>query len=133
MSFFGLESELILPTFQQQLVAIVFALLLLALIIFLAVRRVFAEAYSMLWLLTGLAILLLSVYPESLAPVSALTGIVEASSILFLFGIVFLLVICLFITAVVSQQKMKITKLSIRLALLENRIEGTMEQCRKST
>ena len=77
---------------RQQAFALIASVALLILIIELVRRRKLREEYSWLWILTGLIILVLSVWYGALLFITKLIGAVTPVSTLFMFGILFLVV-----------------------------------------
>lgn len=78
--------------------------------------------YSLLWLLSGVAMGILVIFPETLLWVSKLTGIQTPMYALLIFAIAFAIAILMSITSIVSRQNRKIRTLIQENALLEKRI-----------
>lgn len=78
--------------------------------------------YSLLWLLSGVAMGILVIFPETLLWVSRLTGIQTPMYALLIFAIAFAIAILMSITSIVSRQNRKIRTLIQENALLEKRI-----------
>lgn len=114
-------NEFIAPSAQQHLAMTVVAILFLALVIMLVRRRVMREDFAILWLGIGGAILLVSLFPDLLAALAAVTGIVEVRSLVFLLGIFALLMIALYLTVVVTRQQQAIIRLTREVARLNER------------
>jgi hypothetical protein len=68
-------------------------------------RRKLREEYSWLWLITGVTIVVLSLWYDLLLAISTFIGGIWPSAILFFFGLLFLLLISI-------QQSVKISKLT---------------------
>lgn len=85
-------------------------------------KRVLSLKYALLWLLTGVFLLLLTVNPKILYTVSAWIGIEMPVNGLFLFMIAFLFMIVLSITVIVSRQSERIKILTQKVALMEKRL-----------
>jgi hypothetical protein len=81
------------------------------------------ERYSLLWLLSGSVLLILSVSRGLLATLSKLVGIYYPPSLLFLIAFVFLLLITLHFSAVISGLSEKNKRLAQEVALLRQAIE----------
>jgi hypothetical protein len=111
-----------LPTPHQQVFAVMAATALLVFIIILVRRRTIREEYSLLWLITGAAILVLTLWKGLLKFLVVVSGVGLASSILFLAGILFLLLINIHLSAIVSRQRTMIKNLSIHMAIMEGKI-----------
>jgi hypothetical protein len=81
------------------------------------------ERYSLLWLLSGSVLLILSVSRGLLETISKLIGIYYPPSLLFLIAFVFLLLITLHFSAVISGLSEKNKRLAQEVALLRQAIE----------
>ena len=78
--------------------------------------------YSLLWLLSGVAMGILVIFPETLLWESKFTGIQTPMYALLIFAIAFAIAILMSITSIVSRQNRKIRTLIQENALLEKRI-----------
>jgi hypothetical protein len=96
---------------------------MLLLIVDLVRRRKLREEYSQLWFATWLGILILMVWFDLLKWVSHLIGAVSTVSTLFLFAFMFLILISLHFSVVISKLTDKIKDLSQQHALLQNELE----------
>lgn len=105
--------------FRNKIVALTFGILLLLLIIDLVRRRKLREEYSWLWLMTGAIILLLTLWFDLLKWVTHLVGAVTPSSTIFLFAFLFLILISLHFSVVISKLTNQNKELAQRYALLE--------------
>jgi hypothetical protein len=81
------------------------------------------ERYSLLWLLSGSVLLILSLSRGLLEAISKLIGIYYPPSLLFLIAFVFLLLITLHFSAVISGLSEKNKRLAQEVALLRQAIE----------
>ena len=91
---------------------------LLFIVIELIRRGRLKERYSLLWLLSGVILLILSSWKDLLDRIAGLIGIYYAPSLLFLFAFCFLLLITLHFSVVVSGLSEKNKELAQELALL---------------
>jgi len=96
---------------------------MLLLIVDLVRRRKLREEYSQLWFATWLGILILMVWFDLLKWVSHLIGAVSTVSTLFLFAFMFLILISLHFSVVITKLTDKIKDLSQQHALLQNELE----------
>jgi hypothetical protein len=80
------------------------------------------ERYSLLWLLAGMVLLLLSASRDALDYVSHIVGIFYPPSFLFLVAFLFLLLITMHFSVVISGLTDKSKKLAQELALLREEI-----------
>jgi uncharacterized membrane protein len=104
---------------RNKIVALAFGIMMLLLVIELVRRRKLREEYSWLWLMTGAMILLLSSWFGLLKWVTHLVGAVTPSSTIFLFAFLFLILISLHFSVVISKLTSQNKELTQRYALLE--------------
>jgi tellurite resistance protein TehA-like permease len=97
-----------------KIVTFVICIAMLLLIVDLVRRRKLREEYSQLWFATWLGILILMVWFDLLKWVSHLIGAVSTVSTLFLFAFMFLILISLHFSVVISKLTDKIKDLSQR-------------------
>lgn len=105
-----------------QVVAIVGAALLLLTVLELVRRRRLLERYSLLWLLSSVVLLGLAIWRGFLEEVADTVGVVYPPSALFLIAFVFILLLLLHFSVVVSRLADQTKVLAQRLALLETRL-----------
>jgi Uncharacterized conserved protein (DUF2304) len=99
------------------------ASLVLLVVIFELIRsRRLQERYALLWLLTGTVILILSVWRDALRLFSDQVGIAYPPSALFVVGFLFILVVLLHYSTVLSELSERNIRLAQDLALLEERV-----------
>ncbi|MCX7841842.1 MAG: DUF2304 domain-containing protein [Clostridia bacterium] len=103
-------------------IAIAFSLIFLAVIVELVRKNRLQERYSLLWLFFGLTLLILSSTPLFIEKIAVLLDVKYAPSVLFLFGMVFLIIYSLNITVIFSKQAQKITRLNQEIALLKEKL-----------
>jgi hypothetical protein len=106
-------------------IAAAIASLLLLLVVFELIRsRRLRERYALLWLLTGVVLLVLSVWRGGLNTIAGWFGISGyPPAILFAVGILFILLVLLHYSTVISRLSDQSTILAQRLALLEEELE----------
>jgi len=122
-----------------KLLAIAGSATLLFLVLELIRRGRLKERYSLLWLFSGIVLLVLSLSRSLLEYFSRLIGIYYPPSLLFLIAFVFLLLITLHFSAVISGLSEKNKRLSQDIALLRQALDelkglwttGTDEQKRE--
>ena len=102
------------------------ASVLLLLVVFELIRsRRLRERYALLWLLTGVVLLVLSLWRGGLNTIAGWFGISGyPPAILFAVGILFILLVLLHYSTVISRLSDQSTILAQRLALLEERFRG---------
>lgn len=103
---------------RTRIVAIAGALLLLLLVVDLVRRRRLKEEYSVLWVITALALLVLASWYELLEKITSAIGGVAASSTLFFFGLIFAFLMLLHFSVRVSALERRLTALVQEIGLL---------------
>ena len=101
------------------------AVILLLVILELIRSRRLQERYALLWLLTGIVILVLAVWRGLLGRLADLVGIAYPPSALFILAAFFVLLVLLHYSTVISKLSDQNRILAQRLALLERTLEGT--------
>ncbi|MEA2366600.1 MAG: hypothetical protein QOE69_1164 [Thermoleophilaceae bacterium] len=107
---------------RVQLVAIVAAVGLLLFVLELVRRRRLLERYALLWLFSGLSLLVLAVWKGLLQIVADAIGIFYPPSALFVIAFGFILVLLLHFSLAVSRLADQNRMLAQRLALVEQRM-----------
>jgi hypothetical protein len=107
--------------FRVFVFAVIVSVLLLLLIFWLVRSRRLRERYSLLWLLTGFVMLVLSAWRDGLGAVSRVLGIHYPPSTLLLLGSLFILGVLLQYSTVISRLSDQNTILAQRLALVEEK------------
>jgi hypothetical protein len=116
---------------RLQIVAITAAAVLLVVLLELVRQRRLLERYALLWLLSAVVLLSLSVWAGLLQAVADLIGVAYPPNALFLIAFGFVLVLLLHFSLAVSRLSDQTKVLAQRLALMEERLsryEGTAEQ-----
>jgi hypothetical protein len=119
-----------MPTFmpiRNQVVALVIGIGMLLLILELVRRRRLREEYSWLWLLTVVVILLLTVWFDLLKWFTHMVGALTPSSTIFFFAFVFLILISLHFSVVISKLTDRNREIAQKYALLELEINELKE------
>jgi hypothetical protein len=119
--------------FRVSVVASIAAIIFLIVIFELIRSRRLQERYALLWLITGGVILLLSVWRDALRLVAEQIGIAYPPSALFVVGFLFILVVLLHYSTVISELAERNVRLAQDIALLEERMkmhEGESEGVR---
>jgi hypothetical protein len=116
--------------FRVSLISAIAAALFLLVIFELIRGRRLQERYALLWLLTGGVILVLAVWRDALRLVAEQLGIAYPPSALFVVGFLFILVVLLHYSTVISELSERNVRLAQDIALLEERLriherEGT--------
>lgn len=106
-----------MPT-ATRILAIAGSLGILFVIIELVRRRRLKEEYSVLWVVTGLVLLVLSIWYGLLLKITSLIGAVLPSSTLFFFGLTFVMLMLLHFSVRVSLLERRIMTLAQEVALV---------------
>jgi hypothetical protein len=105
------------------------AAVLLLLVIFELIRsRRLQERYALLWLLTGVVILVFAAWRNALAKVADVVGISYPPSALFVLMFLFVLLVLLHYSTVISELAEQNKILAQKLALLKNELEEAKEE-----
>lgn len=115
---------------RQTFFAVVTATVVLLLIVELVRRRRLREEYSWLWLLTGATMLVLVVWYRLLLFVTWMIGAVSPVTTLLLFSLLFLLVIAIHYSMIISRLTTQVKNLSQEIALLASELERRHEEPR---
>jgi hypothetical protein len=104
-----------------RIVAIAGSLTLLIFIVELVRRRHLKEEYSVLWVLTALALLLLAAWEGLLRNLTHFIGALSQASTLYFFGLVFVVFVLLHFSVRVSNLERRVVVLLQEIALLGER------------
>lgn len=85
-------------------------------------RRRLALKYTLLWLLTGIVMLVLVSFPELLLLIARASGIQSVMNTLYMMLLAFVLILLMMLTSIVSKQTERIRDLAQSNALLEERL-----------
>jgi hypothetical protein len=107
---------------RVEVVAVLGSLALLGLVVELVRRRKLGEGYSLLWLLTSIVLLVLSLWRGLLDVLADLVGIFYPPTALFVIGFGFVLLILLQFSVVVSRLSGENKDLLQRLAMMDWRL-----------
>jgi hypothetical protein len=113
---------------RNRIVALVISIGLLFLIIELVRRRKLREEYSWLWLLTVSTILLLTVWFDLLRWITFMIGAIIPSSTIFMLAFLFLIMISLHFSVVISKLTNRNIELAQRYAILELELNEIKKQ-----
>ncbi len=102
---------------------IAFALIVVAWIVVLLLRRQIREKYAILWLLIGIAILVLSLFPALLLGLSDFLGVEVPSNLIFALSIVLLVGVALHLSWELSQAEDEIRRVAEEVAILRAAVD----------
>ena len=105
-----------------QLLAVLASGILLFVVLELVRRRRLMERYALLWLLSGVVLLILSTFRGLLEDAASLIGVEYPPSALFFIAFAFVLLLLLHFSVAVSRLADQSKVLAQRLALLEKRV-----------
>ena len=91
-------------------------------------RKAIELKYTLLWLLAGLCMAILVVFPMILPYFLRLLGITGNMNGLFIICIAFLMILCMALTSIVSRQAGKIRRLSQSMAIMEKELRDRREE-----
>lgn len=110
--------------FRVSVAASIAAVLLLLVVLELIRSRRLQERYALLWLLTGAVLLVLAAWRDGLNTIAGWFGVTGyPPAVLFAVGTLFILVVLLHYSTVISKLSAQNTMLAQKLALLEARLE----------
>lgn len=87
--------------------------------------------YTLLWLLAGVVMGLLVVFPEMLVCIIHVFGITDNMNGLFIIAIGFMIMILMALTSIASRQNMKIRSLIQEIGILDKRIRELKDELEK--
>lgn len=115
--------------FRVSVAATIAAVLLLLVVLELIRSRRLQERYALLWLLTGAVLLVLAAWRDGLNTIAGWFGVTGyPPAVLFAVGTLFILVVLLHYSTVISRLSAQNTILAQKLALLEARLEEEGER-----
>ena len=91
-------------------------------------RKAIELKYTLLWLLAGICMTILVMFPSILPACLRLLGITGNMKGLFIICIAFLMMLCMALTSIVSRQAGKIRKLAQSMAILEKELRELKEK-----
>lgn len=85
-------------------------------------NRALTLKYTLLWILAGIVMLIMTLFPHLLFRLTDILGIQSGMNGLYIVCIAFIIAILMALTSIVSKQKNKIKTLTQEIAILEKRI-----------
>ncbi len=83
---------------------------------------------SLLWIVLGLLLMAASIFSPVVVYISQLLGFEKASNMVFFLGVLFLLLICLYMSNVISKQQRTITVLIQEISLSNKRMSDEEQE-----
>lgn len=102
--------------------------LILAIFIYLAIivnmlrKKNLNLKYTLIWLVSALLMLIIAIFPEIIYELASLIGVIDPVNVVFVIEAMFVLLILLSLTAIVSHLNTKSRRLIQSVALLEKRV-----------
>jgi hypothetical protein len=115
-------------TQRLQLVALIAGILFLVMMIDLIRKNRVTVKYALLWLLSGVIMIVLAVFPHLLDLLAGLIGVYSPVNALFAILLCCGLVLMISFSVIMSGNKKAIVKLTQEISLLENRIRKLEEE-----
>lgn len=112
----------------MELAAFLFALLIVGLVLELVRRRQFREKYAALWIVVGVAALVLAAWPQLLVRTSEALGVQVPSNLLFGLCIVLLLGVSLHLSWELSAVEDEVRVLAEEVALLRTAVDDILPE-----
>ena len=113
---------------KVEIVMILGSVSLLLIVLELVRQRRLKEEYSLLWLLTAVVLLALSLWKSSLDLIAKLMGIFYPPTALFVVGFGFVLLLLLYFSTIISQLSGENNSLTQQIAILDWRVRQLEEQ-----
>ena len=113
--------------------ATVASLVLLFGVLELVRRRRLREKYALLWILTAIVLLVLSVWRDAVSSIATALGVSYGPTVLFAVGALFVLVVLLHYSTVISALTDRTVTLAQKIASLEQRIEQLENRSHKDS
>jgi len=110
-----------------QMVVLLITIAFFAWVISLLKKRRLDLKYTLLWLACGAVMLIMGIFPQTLNWISSIFGVYNPTNALFAIISLFLILLCLSLTVIVSRLNESVKRLTQRLALLEKRIREIEE------
>ena len=119
-------------SFAQKILVLTLSLSVLIFTVELIRRRKLREEYALLWILTGVVVIGFAMFPSVLYYISEMFGLHHLTTLLFI-TFIFLLVIVLHFSTVISRHSDNETELAQRLAILELKFSDHMNKKQADT
>ncbi|WP_270740060.1 DUF2304 domain-containing protein [Massilioclostridium coli] len=111
-----------------QIVLLVLVVIFLLAIIHLLRKGKLSLKYSLIWIFSSIILLIMIIFPQLSIQVSKWIGVEVPSNFIFMLEGIFVLVILISLTLIVSNQTSRLTRLTQAVAILERRIRDLEEK-----
>ena len=108
---------------------ITFAVAVLGIIVAMLLRRQLREKYAVLWLVIGVALLILSVFPGLLVSLTHLLGVQVPANLIFALSVVLLVGVALHLSWELSRAEDEIRRLAEETAILRADVDALQREC----
>lgn len=109
---------------KSQIIMLLAVMCYFVLLILLLRKKMLNLKYGLLWIFSGVLMLILAIFPGILNSFSRLVGIASPTNALFAVILFCVMIILISLTAIVSGLNNKVKKLAQTIALLENRLRA---------
>ena len=110
-------------TIKAQIIIAIFIVIALYIIVNMIGKRQLELKYALAWLLVGVGILVLDLFPNLMIGISNLLGIVQPINMLFFVGFCFALCIIFGLTVAISKMSVRIKELAQEIAIYKKQNE----------
>ncbi|MFF2370048.1 DUF2304 domain-containing protein [Agromyces sp. NPDC058110] len=107
---------------------IALALVLVSIVVYMLLTRKLREKYAFFWIVIGLVVLVLGIFPQLLEGLTLALGVQVPSNLLFSLAIVLLLGVSLHLSWEISQAEDEIRRVAEETALLNTEVERLAER-----
>lgn len=104
------------------------ALLFVVIVLRLLMSKSISTKLSLLWLILGGLLMFAAVFSPLVIQIAHALGFEKASNMVFFLGVLFLLVICLYMSRVISKQQGTITTLIQEISLIKKRMSDEEQE-----
>lgn len=109
---------------KSQIIMLLAVVCYFVLLILLLRKKMLNLKYGLLWIFSGVLMLILAIFPGILNSFSRLVGIASPTNALFAVILFCVMIILMSLTAIVSGLNNKVKRLAQAIALLENRLRA---------
>lgn len=113
-------------------VGIALAVVIIGIVLWMLLTRRLREKYAVLWLVVGLVVLILGLFPQLLLWLTSILGVQLPVNLLFATAIVLLLGVALHLSWELSHAEEEIRRAAEEIAILHTRVDELAEEVRGS-
>lgn len=108
-------------------IGIAFAIVVLAIILVLLLRRQLSEKYAALWIVIGLSILILAIFPGTLGWLAAVLGVEVPANLLFALALALLIGVTLHLSWELSTSEEEVRRVAEEVAIIRGELDAVRE------